>query len=151
MHGNRLILMIEDNPDDVELTRRAFEKNRIAGEIVVLKDGAEALEYFQCAGIHEHRDGERVPDLVLLDLKLPKVGGLEILQWIRADDRMKNLPVIILSASEDTRDVITGYERGADCFLHKPIDAAQFFRAAGQLGLPWLVADTSRHDSEERL
>ena len=124
-----MILLVEDNPDDETLTRRALAKNNIHNEVRVARDGAEALQLLQ----------SNVPEVVLLDLKLPKVDGLEVLRRIRADERTRLLPVIILTSSKEESDLVSGYGLGANSYVRKPVDFAQFVEAVRQLGLYWLV------------
>jgi len=133
------ILLVEDNPDDVDLTLRAFQKNNIANEVTVARDGVEALDYLFARGSHADRDPARSPSVVLLDLKLPRVDGLEVLQQIRADEKTKLLPVVILTSSKEEQDLIKGYALGANSYIRKPVDFAQFMEAVRQLGLYWLV------------
>jgi two-component system, response regulator len=133
------ILLVEDNPDDVELTRRAFERSNIANEIVVACDGQEALDYLFRQGPHALRDPNIMPQVVLLDLNLPKVGGLEVLRRMRAEDKTRWLPVVILTTSKEEKDVIGSYNLGANSYVRKPVDFGQFVEAARQLGLYWLV------------
>lgn len=133
------ILLVEDNPDDEALTLRAFAKNNITNEIVVARDGAEALEWLFAEGRYADRDPGELPQVVLLDLKLPKVDGLEVLRRIRASPRTKLLPVIILTTSEEESDRANGYSLGANSYIRKPVDFAQFTEAVRQLGLYWLV------------
>jgi two-component system, response regulator len=132
--SRRRILLVEDNPDDVELTIRAFKKNNIANDIVVARDGAEALEQLQAA---------ELPAVVLLDLKLPKVDGLEVLRRVRANERTALLPVVILTSSREERDLVSGYSLGANSYVRKPVDFAEFLEAVKQLGLYWLVLNES--------
>lgn len=139
MTHSRIILLVEDDPNDVELTLRAFEKNRIANEVVVASDGEEALDYLFATGAHAGRDPAAVPDVVLLDLKLPKLQGLDVLRRLRADARTNRLPVVILTSSNEEKDVIASYDLGANSFVRKPVDFGQFVEAACQLGLYWLV------------
>jgi two-component system response regulator len=136
---DHVILLVEDNADDVELTRRAFEKCRIANKIVVVSDGQEALDYLFMEGGHASRDAALMPRVVLLDLNLPKMSGLDILRRLRADERTKRLPVVVLTTSLEERDVIASYDLGASSYVRKPVDFAQFVEAAKQLGLYWLV------------
>ncbi len=137
--SDTFILLIEDNPDDEALTLRAFKKNNIVNEIVVAHDGEEAQHYlFGADGQGGYADG-RLPQVTLLDLKLPKVDGLEVLRRIRADERTKLLPVVILTSSKEEQDVIAGYSLGANSYIRKPVDFDQFVDAVRQLGLYWLV------------
>ena len=135
----KVILLIEDNPDDEALTLRAFKKNNILNEIVVARDGVEALDYLFGEGSHAGRDTSVMPELTLLDLKLPKMDGLEVLKHIRADERTRLLPVVILTSSKEEQDVINGYSLGANSYIRKPVDFRQFSEAIRQLGLYWLV------------
>jgi len=136
---NRVILLVEDNPDDEMLTLRAFKKNNIANEIIVARDGAEALDYLFGTGQYEKRDLSIMPAVILLDLKLPKVDGLEVLRRLRANDRTRRLPVVILTSSKEERDIVSSYDRGANSYIHKPVDFGRFTHAVGQLGLYWLL------------
>ena len=133
------ILLVEDNPDDVELTLRALQKNNILNEVVVARDGVEALDYLFGTGAHAGRDPTDIPAVILLDLKLPKVGGLEVLQRLRADDRTKLTPVVVLTSSKEEQDVINGYKLGANSYVRKPVDFVEFTKAVLQLGLYWLL------------
>jgi two-component system response regulator len=135
----KIILLVEDNADDVALTLRAFKKNNIANRVVVAGDGVEALDFLFGTGGHAGREVAGLPALVLLDLKLPRVDGLEVLRRIRADDRTKLLPVVILTSSKEEQDVVNGYSLGANSYIRKPVDFDQFVEAARQLGLYWLV------------
>lgn len=135
----RTILLVEDNPDDVELTLHAFQESQSANEIVVVRDGAEALEYLFVSGRYATRDASVVPEVVLLDLKLPKVDGLEVLRRIRSDARTRRLPVVILTSSKEEQDMLRSYDLGANSFVRKPVDFVSFIEAARQLGLYWLV------------
>jgi CheY-like chemotaxis protein len=139
MVANRVIFLVEDNPDDVELTLRAFKKSNIGNEIIVAHDGAEALEYMFGTGAYAGRDPTDVPAVVLLDLKLPKVDGLEILRQIREDRRTKRVPVVILTSSREEQDLVRGYDLGANSYIRKPVDFVQFIDAVKQLGLYWLL------------
>ncbi len=136
---DKIILLVEDNPDDVQLTLRALKQNNITNEIVVAKDGVEALDYLFCTGTFAGRDSYALPQVVLLDLKLPRVDGLEVLRRIRADRRTKFLPVVILTSSKEELDMVNGYSLGANSYIHKPVDFAQFCEAVRHLGLYWLL------------
>lgn len=139
MVGNRVLLLVEDNPDDEALTLRALQKNNIKNEVVVARDGVEALDYLFARGAYDGRDETSDPQLVLLDLKLPKIDGLEVLRQLRADDRTHLLPVVILTTSSEEADLVSGYKLGANSYVRKPVDFAQFTQAVGQLGLFWLI------------
>jgi two-component system, response regulator len=141
--ATKMILLIEDNPDDEALTLRAFDKNNITNEVVVVRDGAEALEWLFAEGRYADRDVDDHPEVVLLDLKLPKVGGLEVLRRIRENERTRLLPVIILTTSEEESDRLAGYSLGANSYIRKPVDFSQFIEAVRQLGLYWLVLNES--------
>ena len=133
------ILLVEDNPDDELLTLRAFKKNNISNEVVVARDGVEALDYLFATGAHVGRDTADTPQVVLLDLKLPRMSGLEVLRKMRSEPLTKLLPVIILTTSNEESDVLSGYELGANSYIRKPVDFSQFLEAVRQLGLYWLV------------
>jgi CheY-like chemotaxis protein len=133
------ILLVEDNLDDEALTLRALKKNNIHNEVVVAHDGVEALDYLFGTGIHAGRDLSVMPQLILLDLKLPKVDGLEVLRRLRSDARTRLLPVVILTSSTEEEDRIAGYGLGANSYVRKPVDFAQFIEAVRQLGLYWLI------------
>ena len=133
------ILLVEDNPDDEELTIRALKKNHITNEVVVARDGAEALDYLFGTGAHKGRDTSALPQVVLLDLKLPKLDGLEVLRRLRGDKRTKLLPVVILTSSNEEQDRMRGYDLGANSYVRKPVDFVQFTDAVRQLGLYWLL------------
>lgn len=136
---SRTILLVEDNPSDVGLTRRALEKGRIANELIVAEDGQEALDYLWGTGAYAGRDISDLPALTLLDLKLPRVPGLEVLRRIRGDARTRRLPVVILTTSKEEQDIATGYDLGVNSYVRKPVDFKQFAAAVEQLGLYWLV------------
>jgi two-component system response regulator len=133
------ILLVEDNPDDEVLTLRALRKANVRNEIVVARDGVEALDYLFGAGAHAGRDTRVQPQVVVLDLKLPRVDGLEVLRRIRADARTRLLPVVILTSSSEEQDRIEGYRLGANSYVRKPVDFGQFAQAVQQLGLYWLL------------
>lgn len=135
----KVILLVEDNPSDVGLTQRALAKSHVANELVVAEDGQAALDYLFAAGDYAGRDVAVLPSLVLLDLKLPGVDGLEVLRRVRADERTRRLPVVILTSSKEEQDVAASYDLGANSYIRKPVDFAQFAQAIQQLGLYWLV------------
>jgi two-component system response regulator len=135
----RVVLLVEDNPDDVELTLRAFKKNNLLNDVVVANDGAEALDYLYGSGAYAERDPSVLPQLVLLDLKLPRLDGLEVLRRIRADERTKLLPVVVLTSSREEQDRAQSYSLHANSYIRKPVDFDQFMEAVRQLGLYWLV------------
>jgi two-component system, response regulator len=139
MPSKNIILLVEDNPDDADLTRRAFTKCNIANKLVLAKDGAEALDYLFATGAWAGRPEEDDPTVVLLDLKLPKINGLEVLRRVRDEPRTRLIPVIILTSSVEERDLIEGYALGCNSYIHKPVDFAQFTEAVKTLGLYWLV------------
>jgi two-component system, response regulator len=133
------ILLVEDNSDDEALTLRALKKNNIKNEIVVARDGVEALDYLFATGTHAGRDPSVMPQVVLLDLKLPRIDGLEVLKRMRANERTHLVPVVILTSSNEERDRIAGYGLGANSYVRKPVDFSQFVDAVRQLGLYWLI------------
>jgi two-component system, response regulator len=137
--NHKIILLVEDNPDDEALTLRALKKSNIANGIVVVRDGAEALEYLFGTGSYAGRDVHDLPQVTLLDLKLPKIDGLEVLRRIRADPRTRMLPVVILTSSKEEQDLVSAYTLGVNSYVRKPVDFNQFVEAIGQLGLYWLV------------
>jgi two-component system response regulator len=134
-----MILLVEDNTDDEELTLRALRQNRIQNQIVVARDGAEALDFLFAEGLYATRDASIVPQLVLLDLRLPKIDGLEVLKRIRADERTRLLPIVLLTSSNEDQDRFRAYELGANSYVQKPVDFFQFTEAARHLGLYWLL------------
>jgi len=136
---DKVILLVEDNPDDVELTKLAFEKNNIANNVIVARDGVEALDYMFGTGIYAGRDIKDMPVVVLLDLKLPKIDGLEVLKRIRQNETTKLIPVVILTSSAEQQDVIKGYSLGANSYIRKPVEFNQFVESMKYLGLYWLV------------
>jgi two-component system, response regulator len=133
------ILLVEDNPDDEELTLRAIKKNRIANPVIVARDGVEALDYIFGTGNYQNRDVYDIPAVVLLDLKLPKVDGLEVLRRIRKDERTRLVPVVILTTSSEEQDILRSYLLGANSYVRKPVDFIQFSDAVGHLGMYWLL------------
>jgi two-component system, response regulator len=137
--ADKIILLVEDNPDDEKLTLRALHKNKISNEVVVAHDGVEALDYLLGNGSGGGNNLKPLPQVVLLDLKLPKMDGLEVLRRLRAHERTKLLPVVILTSSNEEQDLIAGYGLGANSYVRKPVDFNQFIEAARQLGLYWLV------------
>lgn len=137
--SSKVILLVEDNPSDVGLTQRALAKARIGNPLVVAEDGEEALDYIRGSGAYAGRNVEDLPALVLLDLKLPGISGLEVLKQIRSDPRARRLPVVILTTSKEDQDVAAGYDLGVNSYVRKPVDFNQFALAVEQLGLYWLV------------
>jgi two-component system response regulator len=135
----RSILLVEDNPDDEFLTLRALKENQIKNEVVVVHDGVEALEYLFGTGAHEGRDLSVMPQVILLDIKLPRISGLEVLRRLRAHERTRLLPVVILTSSAEEQDLINGYKLGANSYIRKPVDFDKFAEAVRHLGLYWLV------------
>ncbi|HUP20528.1 MAG TPA: response regulator [Gemmatimonadota bacterium] len=135
---DRPILLVEDNPDDVELALRAFRKNHVRNPIVVARDGVEALEWLNGTGAHEGSDA-MLPQVILLDLRMPRLGGLEFLEQIRNDLRTRRLPVVIMTSSTEEEDLVRSYDLGANSYIRKPVDFNQFIEAVRQLGLYWLV------------
>ncbi|GMQ88052.1 MAG: response regulator [Gammaproteobacteria bacterium] len=139
----KTILLVEDNPDDEALTLRALKRNNILNEVIVAHDGAEALDYLFARGLYSDRDRSKLPEVVLLDLKLPKVDGLEVLRQIRGNENTRRLAVVILTSSNEERDIIAGYDLGANSYIRKPVDFNQFMEAVRQLGVYWLVLNVS--------
>ncbi len=137
------ILLVEDNPDDEALTLRALKKNNILNEVVVTRDGAEALDYMFAQGIYAERDINNLPEVILLDLKLPKIDGLEVLERLRAHEHTRRTPIVILTTSVEERDVARSYESGANSYIQKPVDFDQFMEAVRQLGMYWLLLNRS--------
>ncbi|HWD60826.1 MAG TPA: response regulator [Stellaceae bacterium] len=144
------LLLVEDNPDDIELTRRAFARSNILSRIVVAQDGEEALDYLFGVGVHAGRDPFDLPHVVLLDLKLPKISGLDVLRRIRAEEATRHLPVIILTTSREERDIFSSYDLGANSYVRKPVDFAQFVEAARTLGFYWLALNERPPASDRR-
>jgi two-component system response regulator len=137
--GERFILLVEDNLDDQLLMRRALERNRIKNEVVVVRDGVEALDFLFATGPYQGRPTDELPQVVILDLKLPRVDGLEVLRRVRADDRTRLLPVVVLTSSKEEEDVARSYALGANSYVRKPVDFTQFTEAIRTLGLFWLL------------
>ncbi len=138
-NSDRVILLVEDNHKDEELTLRALKKSNIGNPVVVARDGVEALDYLFARGAHADRPDSALPQVVLLDLKLPKLDGLEVLKALREDERTKLLPVVILTSSVEEQDLVRGYSLGANSYMRKPVDFVQFSEAIGRVGLYWLV------------
>jgi two-component system response regulator len=139
MNRVNTILLVEDNADDEELTLRAFRRSKVLNQVEVVRDGVEALDYLFATGAHADRDPKAMPSVILLDLKLPKLGGLDVLRRVRADERTRRIPVVVLTSSNEEKDILSSYGLGANSFVRKPVDFAQFMEAAQQLGLYWLV------------
>jgi len=137
--SQKMILLVEDNADDEALTLRALHKNKVANRIVVVRDGAEALDFLFCTGAYADRDPHDLPQITLLDLKLPKVDGLEVLRQVRANPHTQTLPIVILTSSREEQDLITAYTNGANSYVRKPVDFNEFVDAIGRLGLYWLI------------
>ena len=137
--SEKMILLVEDNPDDEELTTRALRHAKVANDLVVARDGAEALEYVFGTGAHAGRDLSRMPALILLDLKLPKLSGLDVLQRLRADERTKLIPVVILTSSSEDEDLVKSYRHGANSYVRKPVEFNAFATAVSQLGVYWML------------
>ncbi len=136
---NKIILLVEDNPSDIGLTQRAFAKSNIANELVVAEDGQEALDYLFAGGQFTGRDVNELPALVLLDLKLPRVAGVDVLRQIRADERTSRVPVVILTTSQEEQDIAQSYDLRANSYIRKPVDFTKFVEAIQHMGLYWLV------------
>ncbi len=134
-----MILLVEDNPDEEALALRALKKNHIGNKVFVVRDGAESLDFLFCTGAYADRDSSELPQVILLDLRLPKMDGLEVLRRIRADERTRLLAVVILTSSDEEQDLIEGYKNGANSYIRKPMDFHQFLEAVRELGLYWLV------------
>lgn len=139
LETKKIVLLVEDNPDDEELTRMAFESSHLLNELVVVRDGAEALDFLFMRGVHANRDPEIVPQVILLDLKLPKVSGMDVLRSLRNDPRTSMIPVVVLTSSKEEEDVVRSYQLGANAYVRKPVDFAEFSEAATQLGVFWLL------------
>jgi two-component system response regulator len=143
--NDKVILLVEDNPNDELLTLRALQKSNIMNKVVVVRDGAEALDYLFGTGAYADRDTSLLPQVVLLDLKLPKLDGLEVLQRLRADKKIGLLPVVVLTSSDEEKDIVDSYRLGANSYIRKPVDFAQFSEAVRQLGLYWLLLNRAPH------
>jgi CheY-like chemotaxis protein len=139
----KIILLVEDNPDDITLTLRALKKNNISNEVVIAKDGVEALDYLFGTGMYEGRDTSVMPVVTLLDLKLPRIDGLEVLKRVRENERTKLIPIVILTSSKEENDLINGYSLGANSYIRKPVDFNQFSEAIRELGLYWILLNES--------
>ena len=135
----KIILLVEDNPDDVELTLRAFKKNNILNRVIIAKDGVEALDFLFGTGTYAGRELKDLPVVILLDLKLPKIDGMEVLKRLRQDNRTKLIPVVILTSSSEPKDVVNGYSLGANGYVRKPVEFSQFVEAMRNLGFFWLL------------
>ena len=148
----KTILLVEDNPDDEALTLRALNKNNIRNRVVVAHDGVEALDYLFKTGIHAGGNESELPQVIMLDLKLPKIDGIEVLRRVRGDERTRLLPVVILTSSKEQQDIVNGYGLGANSYVRKPVDFQQFVDGVRQLGLYWLVLNEppSGHGSNHR-
>lgn len=143
---SKTILLVEDNPDDVELTLRALKKNNIMNNVVVARDGVEALDFIFFRGEYRDRDREITVEFILLDLNMPRLGGLEVLRQIRANEKTRLLPVVILTSSKEDKDLLAGYRLGVNSYIQKPVDFNQFCEAVQQLGLYWLVLNVTPLD-----
>jgi len=148
--SEKVILLVEDHPDDEELTLRALGKNNILNQVVIARDGVQALEYVFGTGAYAGRDLNVMPQLILLDLKLPKIDGLEVLRRLRADDRTRFLPVVILTSSKEEQDLMKSYKLGANSYIRKPVDFVEFTQAVQQLGLYWLILNESAPGAKVR-
>lgn len=135
------ILLIEDNPDDEMLTLRALRKQKLLNHIDVVRDGAEALDYLKAEGDYRERDKSAIPQIIMLDLQLPKIDGLQVLKQIRAMSHTRNVPVVILTSSDEEQDILQSYSLGANSYVRKPVDFKEFIRAVGQIGMYWLLVN----------
>ena len=143
---DKVILLVEDNPDDEELTVRALRKNKISNEIVIARDGVEALDYLLGTGAHAGRDTRHQPQVVLLDLKLPRLDGIDVLKRMRADERTRHVPVVVLTSSCEQEDVIAAYNGGTNSYVRKPVEFGKFVDSVSQLGVYWLLLNEVAHD-----
>jgi len=150
MVAQKGILLVEDNPDDVLLAKRALKKNKITNEVAVVGDGAEALDYLFATGEYEGRDQDDRPTLLLLDINLPKVGGLDVLRRIREDEHLRTIPVVVLTSSKEEQDLAESYSLGANSYIRKPVDFDKFVDAVQQLGMYWLVLNEPPPDFEAK-
>jgi CheY-like chemotaxis protein len=139
--GELDILLVEDNQDDMDLALHALRREKLANRIFVVRDGEEALDFLFCRGLYAHRTFDRPPKMVMLDLKLPKVDGLEVLKQLKGDSRTKNIPIVITTSSKEERDMVSGYELGANSYIQKPVDIDQFRETVKNVGLYWLVVN----------
>ena len=143
---SKYILLVEDNPDDEALTLRAFRRQNLANEVRVVRDGEEALDFLFARGRHAGRDRSELPQVVLLDLKLPKIDGLDVLRAIRSDEHARRIPVVVLTSSGEEQDLLSSYDLGANSYVRKPVDFERFMEAARELGLYWLVLNEVAYD-----
>ena len=141
--NDKMILLVEDNPDDEELTKRALRQAKVANDLVVARDGAEAVDFLFGTGAHAGRDLSRMPALILLDLKLPKMNGLDVLQRLRADDRTRLIPTVVLTSSSEDEDMLKSYRHGANSYVRKPVEFGAFVTAVGHLGVYWMLLNQS--------
>ncbi len=141
----KTILLVEDNPDDEELTIMALKQSKILNHVIVARDGVEALDYLYCTGKYAHRDPNELPQLILLDLKLPKLGGLDVLQKLRKEPQTKFVPVVVMTSSSEEEDILASYRFGANSYVRKPVEFHRFVDAVGQLGLYWLLINETPH------
>lgn len=148
MH-NATILLVEDNPDDEALTLRALKKNNIGNKIFVVRDGVEALDFLYCRNGYGDRDPREIPQLILLDLKLPKMDGLEVLRRVRADERTRYIPIVMLTSSTEEQDLIEAYRGGVNSYMRKPVDFSQFVESVRQLGMYWLVLNEAPRNQRQ--
>lgn len=139
MTANKEILLVEDDPDDEALTLRALRKSHLLNKVVVARDGAEALDYMHCKGAYAGRDPSQQPQVVLLDLNLPRISGLQVLRQLRADERTRRTPVVILTTSKEEEDLVASYKLGANSYVRKPVDFGEFAKVVNSIGLHWLL------------